>query len=335
MLPDEDFYGMFMYVFVFLKVLLFVSLFISCYFLILESKRRRFWREKISRAYYSINSISDIRKLGRMKKKELYGAVQDNFLSRMDAGLVYSGISLKFPFINTELCIAGMFVVCSLSFMVVLSVSGHWPMALFAIILEWLAALTVLSVLSEIRYRLVEAELLPFMNMVGACANSSDDLAYILERAALSVGGPIRETVLCALSRAKMSGDVSEALGELEGMVENKFFKNFIRNLENCSRGKANYSEVVAECRSMLHSSRMNHQELKNIYRESSHEMLIICAVGVGGLFILSENVVGISVLELADNLQNSFFGSLILAYNALVFVGALYYILLSKRKGR
>ena len=57
---------------------------------------------------------------------------------------------------------------------------------------------------------------------------------------------PMRPALQECVSKARNTGNVEEALRNLELQIEHPQFRNLIRNLEICSRHEANYAETVS-----------------------------------------------------------------------------------------
>jgi hypothetical protein len=144
-------------------------------------------------------------------------------------------------------------------------------------------------VLSGIRNRKIEAEMLQFMNIIDNFSKTSDDLIEILERSSRYIDDPLGSQIYDAVQEARNTGDTLLALQDLQNTVQNKHFKMLIRNLETSSRFENNYSDIVEDCRNVFHEYIRAQKEKRSLRLNGMIEVLIMVATGFASIIMIGQ----------------------------------------------
>ena len=172
------------------------------------------------------------------------------------------------------------------------------------------------------------------VNSIESCAAESDDIIYILEKAAAMTAGPIHDELWHTVTMVKSGLQGTVALGQLESRIEHAFFKTLIRNLEISSRNNANYREITMQCRSLLTEQLDNTKKLEEIYREARIRLIVIFLCAIVCLEIMVRTMSGMSLKGMLLMFSRSAIGCCLIA----MMLGTLFmtaYFILAKGGGR
>lgn len=241
------------------------------------------------------------------------------FLRRMDLLIRRSGISVKFPFINT-----GIYLLLTLSLLIlgaiISTILSNSPIVVLIISLIILfTSYLILYVLSGISYRNTEENILEFTNLLENFSKTNNDIVTILYKVYPYLNNPLHDAVEECVSEARSTGDVSRALLNLEHKIELDKFKEIIRNIEISSRYEANYEEIIKDSRRMLRVYIAAREERRALIKNSRIEMgiIIICCI-----FII-KMLDSFSTVGVVNVLLHSLVGNILLGYCIVVlFLG-------------
>lgn len=222
-------------------------------------------QDRIRQVYLNTSIAERKRADEERRKRDIHGEGNDkDILSRIDEILNYSGIKDKIPWLTTELFIVLALLLIAIISTIVLLTFGLIQGLLSAVIIFAVIRLSIV-LLSVYRSKLIDEQLLQFMNIIDNFSKTSNDIIDIFEKASLYIQDPLRNQIYQAVQKARNAGSKEIALKDLQDNVKNKHFKMLVRNLDTSSNFENNYSDIVEDCRGVFHSYIKSQKELKQI----------------------------------------------------------------------
>lgn len=250
--------------------------------------------------------------------------LKKTFTEKVDDMLVYSGLQLKFPFLNvkTAYFILGFsaFLVFGITDIFTGQIMWGGSAAAALILIVYL----VLYMMRTRNYSNTEKDITLFMNMVTNFSSTSDDIIFILERTSSYLNNPLKNAIQIICTSAKSDGNITLALQDLRRKIEHPLFKRIVSNLELCSRNSCDYRNIIEDSRERVEASLSSATKRRAIY--SAGRINIFMLIGVG-IFLIWESMsfVGDDKTFLEVMTQN-IIGKIILVFVVLSFGFSLYY---------
>lgn len=289
----------------------------------------------VNELYDRISSMSGCREEVGRRLAALYGNMgKKGMIAHITDNIEYSGVSSILPGLTPELYILIMLMLSAATFVLTGVISGNIYYGIPAATAPWVVSEMLFSLLRNYRYRREEEQLLTLVNSIESSAAESDDIIYILERAAAMTAGPIHDELWHTVTMVKSGLQGTVALGQLESRIEHAFFKTLIRNLEISSRNNANYREITMQCRSLLTEQLDNTKKLEEIYREARIRLIVIYLCALVCLEIMARTMLGMSLKDMLLMFSRSTIGCCLI----VMIVGALLmtvYFILTKMGGK
>lgn len=261
-------------------ILLFAVLLLLSYRAMLYVQKTNSIKLTVNELYDRVNSLSGCREEVGRKLAALYGNMgRRGPIAHISDNIEYSGVGSILPGLTPELYMLIMLMLSVAAYVLTGFISGNIYYGIPAAAVPWVAGEIFFSLLRNYRYRREEEQLLTLVNSIESCAAESDDIIYILEKAAAMTAGPIHDELWHTVTMVKSGLQGAVALGQLESRIEHAFFKTLIRNLEISSRNNANYREITMQCRSLLTEQLDNTKKLEEIYREARIRLIVISYV--------------------------------------------------------
>jgi len=247
---------------------------------------------------------------------------EGNFLDRLDKQIIYSGIKRKIKFFSTDLLLIGYAVMFGL--LIILS-DVIFHNVLYGIIVG--ASLItlgqcILVVCVNRQYKLVQDNIIKFLNIIENFAATSNDLITILERTAGYLENPLKDMLLRCVAEARGSGDRRFALIHLQDEIQNSYFKELIRALRIGSNYEANYAEIIEDSRETIQKSLKYEEEKETIKKNGRVDMLVLLAVGCVCALVSSE-ITEMTLIQLFT--QTGLGGFILLVYMVIVVLVIIY----------
>lgn len=261
-------------------ILLFAVLLLLSYRAMLYAQKTNSLKLTVNELYDRVNSLSGCREEVGRKLAALYGNMgRRGPIAHISDNIEYSGVGSILPGLTPELYMLIMLLLSAAAYVLTGFISGNIYYGIPAAAVPWGVGEIFFSLLRNYRYRREEEQLLTLVNSIEGCAAESDDIIYILEKAAAMTAGPIHDELWHTVTMVKSGLQGAVALGQLESRIEHAFFKTLIRNLEISSRNNANYREITMQCRSLLTEQLDNTKKLEEIYREARIRLIVISYV--------------------------------------------------------
>lgn len=316
-------------------ILLFAVLLLLSYRAMLYVHKTNSLKLTVNELYDRISSMSGCREEVGRRLAALYGNMgKKGMIAHITDNIEYSGVSSILPGLTPELYILIMLMLSAAAFVLTGVISGNIYYGIPAATAPWVVSEMLFSLLRNYRYRREEEQLLTLVNSIESSAAESDDIIYILERAAAMTAGPIHDELWHTVTMVKSGLQGTVALGQLESRIEHAFFKTLIRNLEISSRNNANYREITMQCRSLLTEQLDNTKKLEEIYREARIRLIVIYLCALVCLEIMARTMLGMSLKDMLLMFSRSTIGCCLI----VMIVGALLmtvYFILTKMGGK
>lgn len=316
-------------------ILLFAVLLLLSYRAMLYVQKTNSIKLTVNELYDRVNSLSGCREEVGRKLAALYGNMgRRGPIAHISDNIEYSGVGSILPGLTPELYMLIMLMLSVAAYVLTGFISGNIYYGIPAAAVPWVAGEIFFSLLRNYRYRREEEQLLTLVNSIESCAAESDDIIYILEKAATMTAGPIHDELWHTVTMVKSGLQGAVALGQLESRIEHAFFKTLIRNLEISSRNNANYREITMQCRSLLTEQLDNTKKLEEIYREARIRLIVIFLCAIVCLEIMARTMSGMSLKGMLLMFSRSAIGCCLIAMMLGTLLMTAYFIL-AKGGGR
>ena len=306
-----------------LTVLMLIFCAMLCYFLVKYMSDNSILKKATQQAYAKMNDAEKKRMDASERIKLKIGENDEgNWLDRMDKLVTYSGIKRKFKFISTDMIVIGYIVITTVC--IILS-NMIWHNPLFGMVAGLLVVAlgqSTLVFLSNRQYKLVQENIIKFLNIIENFAATSNDLVTILERTAVYLENPLQDMIFRCVSEARASGDRRYALVRLQDEIQNSYFKELIRALRIGSNYEANYSEIIADSRDTIQKSLKYEEEKQSLRKNARVDMISLLAVG------LMCDMMGASVVDMSlwEMMTTTGIGGYILLVYMVVLIAMVIY---------
>lgn len=283
----------------------------------------------VNELYDRISNMSGCREEVGRRLAALYGNMgRKGLIAHISDNIEYSGVSSILPGLTPELYILIMLMLSAAAFVLTGVISGNIYYGIPAATAPWVVSEMFFSLLRNYRYRREEEQLLTLVNSIENSAAESDDIIYILEKAAAMTAGPIHDELWHTVTMVKSGLQGTVALGQLESRIEHTFFKTLIRNLEISSRNNANYREITMQCRTLLTEQLDNTKKLEEIYREARIRLIVIYLCALVCLEIMARTMLGMSLKDMLLMFSRSTIGCCLIVMIAGALLMTVYFIL-------
>ena len=272
------------------------------------------------------------RSIAAKKAREISGEGEvKGFINRIDHDLMYSGLKIKYKWLQSEMYITIQAIAYLQIFLVVQTIARNMLAGLAIVAILAVLQKVVIQTLSHLQYSRTEATLLQFMNIIENFAMQSDDLINILDRSSYYLDEPIKSQIVHAVIEARNTGDSMTALKNLQDGIQHQFFKQFIRNLEVCSRYDTNYKDIIQDSRHVLEVELKNEKERQAIYANGRAEILAMLLCGVACIFLMGGITGGGNTIEAL--LNGGIFGTIILIFCIVTIIISLYFAFIANMR--
>ncbi|UZQ48827.1 type II secretion system F family protein [Clostridium kluyveri] len=289
-------------------------LFISIFIEIREKKYLNKILDDVSKVYNERQKVREA--------KFLYeGSTSDKkFIDKIDELVERSRIKTIIPFITSELLIAGTLVLAFVSAFLFNKYFGFWlyTVAVFASVI--FIVVFTLKYMEKRTFNKIDKQLLVYINTLKNLCSSNNDIVVIIEKSIDYVEEPIKEYLEQFVFECRKGIPVYKAFRNLEDKVENKRFKQLIKNLAICSKHEANYEKIIKKSKVILkHYFEEKERRTKAV---NSGRSIIVITLFMG-LFTL--NILQSFSGNLLDTLKTTLVGNVLLGYFLIVLIYATY----------
>ena len=214
---------------------------------------------------------------------------------KLEAMLLYSGLKVKLPFLTPENWILLQLLFAA----IVILVSGIVGISLWTsgliIVLFILFQYIGVNALMAANYKVVDENLLKFLDFLGNYSITSGEVTSILYQISGYLDEPLRSVLEECYFEAQTLGDTNAALLGMVKKIQHQKFGEVIRNIEITMRYSADFTILVSQSRRSVREYMRMRQERKSLAKEAWINMMILGAMTLV-IFMTVENLVGVSM---------------------------------------
>lgn len=261
------------------------------------------WLEQLSRALKRTRDSMD--ETARRRLLESRKNLQDihrkySLWMRLEQELAYSGLRVRFPFLNAERFLVLSILLEVAVFLTVLLLGGPGRACigmLLCLALEYIALQT-----GKFRaMRSVNDNLIKFLDFLGSYSITAGEITGIFHQVSRYVEEPLQSALEECYYEAQTTGDTNLALLSMAEKIEHPKFKELARNMEISIRYCADFTALVSNSRRSIREYHRMGDEKKGMLREAVINMLLLAAMSVLVLLIV-DGLIGVSMWNVLRN---------------------------------
>lgn len=262
-----------------------------------------FWiiRERVvERIFYRTAESLDAAARQRMKENRARLPLlleRRGWLFRMEQKLIYSGLAMKWNWMTPEIWILIRLAAGVGAYFVLLLGSGKWSLGIAAFGVVWGAFSVLEGALMSRNYRLVDEDLLKFLDFLGNYSITAGEVTGILSQISHYMEEPLKSVLDACFYEAQTTGDASLALLSMADKIEHPKFKELVRNLEISLRYSADFKVLVSNSRRAVREHIRARQERRAMMREALVNMVLLLVMSAV-ILIVVERLIGIRMKE-------------------------------------
>ncbi len=311
-----------------LYALLFILVFLSFLALFSYLRKNSVISNSLKNFYEKAeNSVKERWRVEKSQEIERGYSDKENLLIKLDKTIRYSNIRKYIPFLNSNIFIF-VLVLLSATALILGAVFGNLVIGIGAAIAVSLTLIIIVLAMANVNYKKTEENILTFVNLVENYSKTNNDLIAILGKTYPYLDEPLKGYVQEAYLLGKRTGDPDLALTTLQNNVQNKRFREIVRNLQICSHYEANYEEVVNDLRQQLIEYLAGKRNKEAMARNARIELSILIATS-GVVMYLMGSFMSNNIFAM---LNETFVGKLILLYIIIVLAIALFNMIFMNR---
>ena len=311
-----------------LYALLFILVFLSFLALFSYLRKNSVISNSLKNFYEKAeNSVKERWRVEKSQEIERGYSDKENLLIKLDKTIKYSNIRKYIPFLISNIFIF-VLVLLSATALILGAVFGNLVIGIGAAIAVSLTLIIIVLAMANVNYKKTEENILTFVNLVENYSKTNNDLIAILGKTYPYLDEPLKGYVQEAYLLGKRTGDPDLALTTLQNNVQNKRFREIVRNLQICSHYEANYEEVVNDLRQQLIEYLAGKRNKEAMARNARIELSILIATS-GVVMYLMGSFMSNNIFAM---LNETFVGKLILLYIIIVLAIALFNMIFMNR---
>ncbi|QAA32707.1 type II secretion system F family protein [Clostridium manihotivorum] len=285
--------------------------------IIIEVREKKY----LNKILDDVSKVYNERQKVREAKFLYEGSTSDKkIIDKIDELVERSRIKTIIPFITSELLIAGILVLAFVSAFLVNKYFGFWLYTVAAFASVIFIVVFTLKYMEKRTFNKIDKQLLVYINTLKNLCSSNNDIVVIIEKSIDYVEEPIKEYLEQFVFECRKGIPVYKAFRNLEDKVENKRFKQLIKNLAICSKHEANYEKIIKKSKVILkHYFEEKERRTKAV---NSGRSIIVITLFMG-LFTL--NILQSFSGNLLDTLKTTLVGNVLLGYFLIVLIYATY----------
>lgn len=225
----------------------------------------------------------------------------DGYFHRIEQRLVYSGLSVRWPWLTPEIWILFQLLASAAGYFGTVVVLRNWLYGIACMIILQILRVLMENFMMSRNYRMVNENLLRFLDFLGNYSVTAGEVTGVLGQISRYMDEPLKSVLDTCCYEAQMTGDTGLALLSMAEKIEHPQFKELIRNLEFSLRYSADFTVFVGNSRRAVRDYMKSRQERKSMVKEALINMLILFGMS---LIVLAavEKLVGTSIRSLMFN---------------------------------
>ncbi len=268
-----------------MKLVILLGLLTGFYFLYLSISESRLPSRVLVQTRESLETAARQRSLqGRSRLR--FPAEKPTVWKRLEQSLDYSGLALYHPLITVETWCLGSVLLMVVGFSLVCMMTKSIMGGLSAIVVIVLAEVFLCEVLARRNLRILDGELLKFLDFLGNYSITAGEVTGIFKQVARYVEDPLQTVLERCYLEAQTTGDVELALLSMAERIEHPKFKELIRNMEIGIRYSADFSVLVQSSRRSIREYQQMKEQRRSLQRESFLNMILL--LGMSAFVLLT-----------------------------------------------
>ena len=237
----------------------------------------------------------------RMRENRLnlrLSSKQTGIFHRMEQRLVYSGLCVRFRWLTPEIWILIQLVVSGVGYFGILLLTGSWIAGMACLLFLQLLRNLAEEFLMGRNYRLVNENLLKFLDFLGNYSITAGEVTGVLGQISKYMEEPLKSVLDTCCYEAQMTGDTGLALLSMAEKIEHPQFKELVRNLEFSLRYSADFTVFVSNSRRAVREYMRSRQERRSMVKEAMVNMLVLLGMSLV-ILVAVEKLTGASIPEI------------------------------------
>ncbi|MCM1045759.1 MAG: hypothetical protein NC417_09625 [Candidatus Gastranaerophilales bacterium] len=243
----------------------------------------------------------------------------------LEQELAYSGLRVRFPFLNVERFLVLSILFAAAVFLIVLLFGG----LLRACIGVFFCVAAEYIVLQTGKFRTmsrVNENLIKFLDFLGSYSITAGEITGIFHQISRYVEEPLQSALEECYYEAQTTGDTNLALLSMAEKIEHPKFKELARNMEISIRYCADFTALVNNSRRSIREYHRMGDEKKGMLREAAINMLLLAAMSVLVLLTV-DGLIGVSMWNVLRDTIPGRIAAGVLGVIAFLFLRQIYRI--------
>lgn len=207
-----------------------------------------------------------------------------NWLYSFDLMLEQSGIKAWSKYITTESVGVVIFLLVLFVFIVVTILASSMFLGVACVVCTIFILFSVLNIFIDIRYKRIEQSMIKLFNIMENNSKHTDDVVTIIGKTYPYMSEPLRSCMKRCYDEAILTGDVSAAFRKAELSSPHEKFRDFLRNIEMCSRHTCNYVEIIRDSKKSFKAYVKGKNKRRALVLNETGELFIL--IGICLLFV-------------------------------------------------
>lgn len=284
-----------------------------------------------------VNIVATALKKGEKLRREseeeyavMYGNKdKQNLLYKFDLMLEQSGIKSWSKHITTEavgviICISAL-----LTFITSMYITASWLIGLACMVLVIFFFFIGINILIDIRYEQINQSMIQMFDVFENNSMITDDLITIIGNSYEYLPEPLRSCLKRCYEEAIITGDKVSAFRKAELSSPHEKLRDFLRNMEMCSRHTCNYQEIIRDSRNTFKVYLAGKDERRNMVYSEGMDLVMI--ISVCALFLVM--IFKKQNIDIVHMLIDTVFGHMMLVYWAASLGYGIYAIVKASRR--
>lgn len=299
-------------------LLIFLVLF-SYYFIstVIEIRKKK----SINSILNDINNKYEERQKEREAKFLYVGTTNDKrFIDKIDELVERSRIKEVFPYTTSELLIAVTMILALVTAFLFNKYYGFWLYTVGSSSIVIFLIVLILKYMEKRTFNKIDKQLLVYVNTLKNLCSSNNDIVVIIEKSIPYVDEPIKGYSQQFVFECRKGIPIDKAFKNFEDKVENKRFKQLIKNLAICSKHEANYEKIIKKSKVILKHYFEEKERRKKAVNNGRAVIVITFFIGAFTFRLLdsfSDNIL--------ETFKTTLIGNLLLGYFLIVLIYATY----------
>lgn len=303
-----------------LKILMFIGIFIVILSFVLLSMERRFY-SKIAENIGTLNEKYE-KRLIKLKYRQYYApkARKKGIVESYDILIGKSNLRKYIPFLSGEIMIIASVIVAIFAFI--------WSMSYLhnifsSLVISGFAVLVIkliLKIIANYNASKTDDQLLSYIDILENFCSVEDNIVFAIERAIPFTKEPLQSFSEAFIYEVKHGIPLITALENFKSKIENKKFKNLLKNIQLCAKNSGSYIKTLRKSKKIIQKYTEERGRRKKDVRDARKSILSMIFISL----VIIYGLIGINP-NLPDMLKSDLTGQLIVTFNIFIYLFGVY----------